>query len=50
MNEEEEMEEEEGATRLNFMMLNNKRNGLSDARLYLDNCSTVTAVENKDFL
>ena len=52
MNVEEEMEEEEeGVNMMSVMMFNNgnsstgvRRNTLSDDRLYLDNCSTVTAV------
>jgi len=45
MNVEEEMEEHEGVNMLNAMLLNNKRSELLDGRLYLDNCSTVTAVK-----
>ena len=48
MNVQEE-DKQEGASLLNVMLLN-KRNVLSDDRLYLDNCSTVTAMKKKDFL
>ena len=52
MNVEEEMNDEiEGLRMMSVMMLSSepgvRRNGLSDDRLYLDNCSTVTAVKNK---
>ena len=51
MNIGEEIEDgQEGVQLLNVMLLNNGNNGLSDDRLYLDNCSTVTAVKNKEFL
>ena len=53
MNVEEEVEEQEGVNMMSVMILNNKtnkRNGLCDDRLYLDNCSTLTAVKNKAFL
>ena len=47
---EEETDKQEGVIILNVTMLNNKRNGLSDDRLYLDNCSTFMTVKNKTFL
>jgi len=55
MNVQEEMDEEEYAddvSLLNVALLQGKkkRNGLSDDRLYLDKCSTVTAVKNPAFL
>jgi len=55
MNVEEEMEEEnESVNMMSVMMLSSeagvRRNGPSDDRLYLDNCSTVTAMKNKEFL
>lgn len=51
--EEEIYDQEDVVSLMNVMLLNNKinkRNGLSDDRLYLTNCSTVTAVKNKDLL
>jgi len=51
MNVREEIDKEDGVSLLNVTLLQrkNKRNGLSDDRLYLDNCSTVTAVKNPAF-
>ena len=49
MNVQREMEEHDEVSLLNVMLLNRK-NVLSDDRLYLDNCYTVTAVKNKSFL
>jgi len=46
MNVQAEMDMEDGVSLLNVMLLN-RSNGLSDDRLYLDNCYTVTAGKNK---